>query len=155
MPARGPWATGGHPGWPIRLISGFGASTATPPRRAQRLARNRINTRLIAGYWGEICRLTASPRTGTDVPSAILPTLQRGPSPSSLARALAELGRVIKTLHLLGYVHDPAYCRTIHRLLSRGQRRNALTRDVFYGHRGQLRKRHQVGPKTSSTASAS
>ena len=84
-----------------------------------------------------------------------MPTLQRGPGPSSLARALAELGRVIKTLHLLGYVHDPAYCRTIHRLLSRGQRRNALTRDVFYGHREQLRKRHQVGRKTSSTASAS
>ncbi len=60
------------------------------------LARHRINTRLIAEHWDEICRLTASLRAGTVVPSAILRTLQRGPSPSSLARALAELGRVIK-----------------------------------------------------------
>ena len=86
------------------------------------LARHRINTRLIAENWDEICRLAASLRASTVIPSAILRTLQRGPSPSSLARALAELGRVIKTLHVLEYAHDPAYRRTIHHLLSRGER---------------------------------
>ena len=109
------------------------------------LARNRINTRLITGNWDEICRLTASLRAGTVIPSAILRTLQRGPSPSSLARALAELGRVIKTLHVLEYAHDPAYRRTIHHLLSRGERRNSLARAVFHGQRGQLRRHYQVG----------
>ena len=109
------------------------------------LARNRINTRLITDNWDEICRLTASLRAGTVIPSAILRTLQRGPSPSSLARALAELGRVIKTLHVLEYAHDPAYRRTIHHLLSRGERRNSLARAVFHGHRGQLRRHYQVG----------
>jgi TnpA family transposase len=109
------------------------------------LARNHINTRLIAEHWDEICRLTASLRAGTVVPSAILRTLQRGPAPSSPARALAELGRVIKTLHVLEYVHDPAYRRTIHHMLSRGERRNSLARDVFHGQRGQLRKHYQAG----------
>ena len=109
------------------------------------LARHRINTRLIAENWDEICRLAASLRAGTVIPSAILRTLQRGPSPSSLARALAELGRVIKTLHVLEYAHDPAYRRTIHHLLSRGERRNSLARDVFHGQRGQLRKHYQAG----------
>ena len=71
--------------------------------------------------------------------------MQRGPSPSSLARALAELGRVIKTLHVLEYAHDPAYRRTIHHLLSRGERRNSLARAVFHGQRGQLRRHYQVG----------
>ncbi len=56
------------------------------------LARNPINTRLIAGRWDEICRLTTSLRACAVAPSAILRTLQRGPAPSSLARALAELG---------------------------------------------------------------
>ena len=32
------------------------------------LARNHINTRLIAGHWDEICQLTASLRAGTVVP---------------------------------------------------------------------------------------
>ena len=109
------------------------------------LARNRISTRLITGNWDEICRLTASLRAGTVIPSAILRTLQRGPSPSSLARALAELGRVIKTLHVLEYAHDPACRRTIHHLLSRGERRNSLARAVFHGQRGQLRRHYQAG----------
>lgn len=109
------------------------------------LARHRINTRLISENWDEICRLTASLRVGTVIPSAILRTMQRGPSPSSLARALTELGRVIKTLHVLEYCHDPAYRRTIHQMLSRGERRNSLARDVFHGHRGQLRRHYQVG----------
>ena len=39
------------------------------------MARNRINTQLITGNWDEICRLTASLRAGTVIPSAILRTL--------------------------------------------------------------------------------
>jgi TnpA family transposase len=84
-----------------------------------------------------------------------LRTLQRGPSASSLVRALAELGRVIKILRVLEYANDPAYRRTIDHLLSRGERRNSLARAVFHGQRGQLRRHYQVGRKTSSTASAS
>jgi TnpA family transposase len=100
---------------------------------------------VVLGNWDEICRLTASLRAGTVIPSAILRTLQRGPSPSSLARALAELGRVIKTLHVLEYAHDPACRRTIYHLLSRGERRNSLARAVFHGQRGQLRRHYQAG----------
>jgi TnpA family transposase len=109
------------------------------------LARHRINTRIITENWDQICRLTASLRAGTVTPSAILRTLQRGPNPSSLARALAELGRIIKTLHVLQYCRDPQYRRTIHHLLQRGETRNSLARDVFHGQRGQLRKHYQVG----------
>ena len=86
----------------------------------QGLARNRVNTALITSQWDEICRLTASLEARTVTPSAILRSLQRGPNPSSLGRALAELGRVIKTLHVLNYCHDPVYRRAIHRLLGRG-----------------------------------
>ena len=52
---------------------------------------------------------------------------------------------MIKTLHVLEYAHDPAYRRRIHQLLSRGERRNSLARDVFHGQRGQLRKHYQAG----------
>jgi TnpA family transposase len=109
------------------------------------LARNRINTSLIAGQWDQVCRLTASLEARTVTPSAILRSLQRGPSPSSLARALAELGRVIKTLHVLDYCDDPAYRRAIHRILGRGESRNSLARDIFHGGRGRLRQHYQAG----------
>ncbi len=109
------------------------------------LARNRANTGLIISQWDQICRLTASLEARTVTPSAILRSLQRGPNPSSLGRALAELGRVIKTLHVLDYCHDPLYRRAIHRLLGRGESRNSLSRDVFHGRRGQLRQHYQAG----------
>ena len=111
----------------------------------QGLARNRANTSLIAGQWDQICRLAASLEARTVTPSAILRSLQRGPNPSSLGRALAELGRIVKTLHVLDYCHDPVYRRAIHRILGRGESRNSLARDTFHGGRGQLRQHYQAG----------
>ena len=111
----------------------------------QGLARSRANTGLIISQWDQICRLTASLEARTVTPSAILRSLQRGPNPSSLGRALAELGRVIKTLHVLSYCHDPVYRRASHRILGRGESRNSLARDMFHGARGQLRQHYQSG----------
>ncbi|MGH9000234.1 MAG: Tn3 family transposase [Acidimicrobiia bacterium] len=51
------------------------------------LARFRINTRLIADNWDQICRLAACLRARTVTPSAILRTLQRGPNPSPNSRS--------------------------------------------------------------------
>ncbi len=109
------------------------------------LARNRINTPIITNQWDQICRVTASLEARTVTPSAILRSLPRGPNPSSLGRALVELGRVIKTLHVLNYCHNPQYRRAIHRLLGRGESRNSLARDLFHGRRGQLRQHYQTG----------
>ncbi|MGZ4729111.1 MAG: Tn3 family transposase [Acidimicrobiales bacterium] len=111
----------------------------------QGLARNRANTSLISGQWDQICRLAASLEARTVTPSAILRSLQRGPNPSSLGRALVELGRIIKTLHVLDYCHDADYRRAIHRILVRGESRNSLARDTFHGGRGQLRQHYQAG----------
>jgi TnpA family transposase len=79
----------------------------------QGLARNRGNTSIISDQWDQICRLAASLEARTFTPSAILRSLQRGPNPSSLGRALAELRRVVKTLNVLDYCHDPFYRRAI------------------------------------------
>jgi len=58
---------------------------------------------------------------------------------------LVELGRVIKTLHILTYCNDPIYRRDIQRILNRGESRNGLARDVFHGRLGRLRQRYQTG----------
>ena len=120
-----------HRVWRIDRTANYG--------RLDGLARNRINTKLIARQWDQICRLTASLEARTVTPSAILRTLQRGPNPSTLARALVELGRVIKTLHVLNYCHDPIYRQDIGRILNRGESRNGLSRETFHGSRGELR----------------
>lgn len=117
-------------------------------RPLEGLARNKINTKLIADEWDEICRLTASIEAGTVVPSTIMRTLQRGPNPSRLARALVELGRIIKTLHILNYCDDATYRRDIQRILNRGESRNGLARDVFNGGLGKLAQRYQTGQES-------
>ncbi len=51
---------------------------------------------------------------------------------------------MVKTLHILDYCHDHEYMRAIHHLLNQGEARNSLARDVFHGHRGQVRRHYQV-----------
>ena len=94
----------------------------------QGLVRNPAKTSIIADQWDQIRRLAASLEARTVTPSAILRSLERWPNSPSLGRALSELGRIVKTLHLLDYCHDPVYRRAIHRLVGRGESRNSLAR---------------------------
>jgi len=64
---------------------------------------------------------------------------------SSLAAAIAEVGRIAKTLFLLSYVDDEAYRRRILVQLNRHEARHKLARKVFHGQRGEVRKRYREG----------
>jgi len=66
-----------------------------------------------------------------------------GPPPPG--RAIAELGRIVKTLYLLAYLDDEPYRRRILTQLNRIEARHALARQVFHGKRGQLRQRYREG----------
>ena len=68
----------------------------------------------------------------------------QGPSDQT-ARALEELGRLIKTLYLLRFIDDEAYRRRILVQLNRGEGRHQLARVVFHGKRGELRQRYREG----------
>jgi TnpA family transposase len=62
------------------------------------LARHRVNADLISEQWEDILRVAGSLSTGTVRASELLRVLQGGGRPSRLGRAIAELGRVAKTL---------------------------------------------------------
>ena len=72
-------------------------------------------------------------------------TLQRGSKPSTLAKAIGELGRVSKTLYLLNYVDDENYRRRILTQLNRGEGRHSLARAVFHGRKGEVRQPYREG----------
>ncbi len=65
------------------------------------LARHRVNADLICEQWEDILRVAGSLSTRTVRASELLRVLQGGGRPSRLGRAITELGRVAKTLHLL------------------------------------------------------
>jgi Tn3 transposase DDE domain len=68
-----------------------------------------------------------------------------GGKQSLLGRALGELGRIPKTLHLLTYVDDELYRRSTLTQLNRHEGRHSLARIIFHGQRGELRQRYREG----------
>ncbi len=109
------------------------------------LARNRINSNLITTHWDDMLRVAGSLKVGTVHATDVMRTLQAGGRPSALARAIGEVGRIAKTLYLLGYIDDENYRRRILTQLNRGEGRHAVARVIFHGQRGELRQRYREG----------
>jgi TnpA family transposase len=110
--------------------------------RLNALARHRVDTRLIARHWDDLLRLAGSLKLGHLHPDAAMRMLQVKDHPTALARALGELGRINKTLHLLGYIDDEGKRRAILTQLNRHEARHRLIRAVCHGKRGEIRKPH-------------
>ncbi len=117
-----------------------------------KVARQKVNMGLIARNWDDLLRVAGSLKLGMVSASEFVRSLyggaggSRGSNRSStLARAIAELGRIPKTLHLLGYVDDDTYRRRILTQLNRGEGRHSLARVIFHGHRGELRQKYREG----------
>lgn len=110
-----------------------------------RLATDRVNLNLISEQWEDLLRLAGSLKLGVAQASGLMRMLQTNKSPTKLARALAELGRLIKTMHLLNYFDDESYRRRILIQLNRGEARHMLARAMFHGKRGELRQRYRQG----------
>jgi TnpA family transposase len=107
------------------------------------LARHRIDVELIKRNWEDLLRLAGSLKLGRIHAGAIMRVLQVKDRPTTLARALAELGRIIKTLHMLGYVDSKDKRRRILTQLNRQEFRHRLARRVCHGDRGEIRKAHR------------
>jgi TnpA family transposase len=107
------------------------------------LARNRINVELIKRNWDDLLRLAGSLKLGRIHAGAIMRVLQVKDRPTTLARALGELGRVLKTLHMLGYLDSEDKRRRILTQLNRQEFRHRLARRVCHGDRGEIRKAHR------------
>ena len=109
------------------------------------LARHRINIKLIIQNWDDLLRVAGSLKIGLVRPSELIRVLQQGSKRSVLARAIGELGRIPKTLHLLTFINDPNYRRRILTQLNRGEGRHRLARKCFHGQRGELRQKYREG----------
>jgi TnpA family transposase len=109
------------------------------------LARHRLRPLRIINHWDDMLRLAGSLRLGAVQATAIMRTLQVGDQPTKLAQAVAELGRLEKTIHILTYIDDESVRRRVLLQLNRHEERHKLARAVFHGKRGELRKRYREG----------
>lgn len=120
---------GGARYWRIDTSADYGPLNA--------IARHRINTRLIAEHWDDLLRLAGSLKLGVVQATSIMRTLQISDRPTKLAQAVAELGRIDKTIHALTYIDDETKRRRTLYQLNKGEDRHKLARTIFHGKQGR------------------
>jgi TnpA family transposase len=128
---------GGTRFWRIDPAADYGEFNA--------VSTSRINTALITQHWDDLLRLAGSLKLGKVPATGIMRILQRGDSPTRLAQALAEFGRLEKTLYTLNYLDDEVRRRATLTQLNRGEGRHSLARALFHGKRGELRQHYREG----------
>lgn len=107
--------------------------------RFDAIAWGGINISLIGEHWPDLIRLAGSLKLGHLKAAGVMRMLQVKDRPTSLAKALSELGRIIKTLHILRYIDDRPFRRRILFQLNRQELRHKLGRRVHHGDRGEIR----------------
>jgi len=109
------------------------------------MSRHRVNLSRITENWDDCLRLVGSLKLGRVRATGIMRTLQVGEHATRLAQAIAEIGRIEKTVHVLRYLDDESLRRETLVQLNRGEGRHGLSRVVFHGQRGELRQRYREG----------
>ncbi len=109
------------------------------------IARGCIKTEQIEQHWEDMLRIAGSLKLGTVQASELIRSLLKSERPSSLTKAIIELGRINKTIYLLHYVDDEDYRRRILNQLNRGEARHTVARAICYGNRGEIRKQYREG----------
>ena len=109
------------------------------------IATSKARLNKIAPHWEDILRLVGSLKLGKISALDIMKTLHVGNKPTRLAQAIAEYGRIDKTIHLLTYIDDEDKRHGIQKQLNRVEGRHNLAREVFHGKRGELRKQYREG----------
>jgi TnpA family transposase len=128
---------GGSRFWRIDAKADYGQLNA--------VSGNNISLQKIKPHWDDMLRLAGSLKLGRVSAAAIMRTLQVGERPTRLAQAIAEFGRIDKTLHTLNYIDDEAKRRGTLTQLNRGEGRHSVARAVFHGKRGELRQHYREG----------
>ena len=109
------------------------------------LSQNHIPTDRIEKNWDDMLRAAGSLKVGTVSASELIRSLLRSDRPSTLTKAIGDLGRLSKTLFILNYIDDEAYRRRILTQLNRQESRHTLARATFHGKRGEVRKKYRQG----------
>jgi TnpA family transposase len=97
-----------------------------------------IDWELIRQQYDELIKFATALRLGTAEPEAILRRFTRASVQHPTYRALAELGKAVKTIFLCGYLQSEALRREIHAGLNVIENWNSANSFIFYGRSGEI-----------------
>jgi TnpA family transposase len=123
--------------WRIDLTADYG-----PLNQA---ARGKLDLTRIRRHWPDIQRLIVSIHTGAISAHDALRILAPGGTTTQLGDALAQYGRIFKTLQILNYIDDEPYRREIKAIRNLQEGRHDLARTAFHGRKGELRHGYRDG----------
>ncbi|MHB1872635.1 MAG: Tn3 family transposase [Steroidobacteraceae bacterium] len=105
----------------------------------QPLLRGRINVELIVEQWDQLVRLAASLKDRLTPAHVVMQRLANANASDRLAGALSQLGRLMKTLHILRYIQEEPMRDAIQLQLNRGEFRHILAKSLFFANWGSFR----------------
>src|SRR3546814_3674531 len=100
-----------------------------------------IKTAAIEADWDDIVRIVASIKEGAVAPSAILRKLAAYKRQNRLDFALAELGRIERTLFALDWLEQPDLRRACQAGLNKGEARHTLAAAIYTNRQGRFTDR--------------
>ena len=84
-------------------------------------------------------RVAASLRNRTAPAHIVLQRLVNRSPADRLAKALTALGRAVKSIYILRYIHEVELRQRVQLQLNRGESRHALARWLFFANQGEFR----------------
>jgi len=103
------------------------------------LFTGKVDLDLIAQQWDSLVRIAASLKNRIVSAHVVAKRLINLGTTNPLAKALTQLGRLVKTTYLLRYLDDETIRRVVELMLNRGEGRQNLAQHVFFANQGKFR----------------
>jgi TnpA family transposase len=91
---------------------------------------------MVDEQWDNFVRIAASLKSRENPAHLIVDKLARRTDTDRTAKALIELGKIIKTIFILRYISDSNLRHTIQLQLNRGEHRHGLAQHIFFADQG-------------------
>ena len=96
-----------------------------------------VDVELIKRHWDDYVRILASIRRGVTSVVLLSQRLSSYADQNPLYRVIREIGRIVKTRHIMRTYGDPEFRRRVNAGLDRIENFNNLTRHMFFARRGE------------------
>jgi TnpA family transposase len=127
-------------------VADSGRERSTPSYgKFDELTRRTIRLDKIAQCWDDMLRVAGSLANGKVRAYDLLRMMSADSRNTGLCDAFAHYGRIFKTLHVLQFLNDETYRRTINTQLNMTEARHSLARRMFFGNLGELRQKCVTG----------